>query len=453
MGGEGRNFGVELQHPAIGVGHGATGLVGIGGGLIDPGAGGGGEPPCPALGIAGFGENAEAILVTEHDDYAAGIGIAAAENGADDALDGGGTQHGLDAQPGLQPGIFHFGISNRDWVGMKRIAAALIGVWVSLGAACGAAWAAPAPQPEKVTFGIDWQAEAAYGGYYEAIATGIYARHGLSVTIRQGGPQVNQAQLLLAGRLDFSLASNSLIALNYVRERLPLVAVAAMFQKDPAVLIAHPGVGDDSLTALRGKPIEISGDTRAGWWNFLRAKFDYSDNQIRPYTFNLQPFLANPGAIQQGYLMDEPYAIEKALRQKPVVLLLADAGFTSYGSLIATTRKLVAKNPDLVGRFVDASIEGWYAYLYGDPKPADQLIMQANPDMTEDVLAYGRQVMRQYGIVDSGDATALGIGAMSQTRWANFAGLMIGQKLYPRGLDYQQAFTLRFVNHRDGMGK
>ena len=313
--------------------------------------------------------------------------------------------------------------------------------------------AAAAPAPNSVTFGIDWQAEAAYGGYYEAIAAGIYARHGLSVTIRQGGPQVNQAQLLLAGRLDFSLASNSLIALNYVRQHLPLVAVAAIFQKDPAVLIAHPGVGDDSLADLKGKPIEISGDTRAGWWNFLKAKFGYTDSQIRPYTFNLQPFLANPRAIQQGYLMDEPYALTKAMHQAPVVLLLADAGFTSYGSLIETRRALIAKDPDLVKRFVDASIEGWYAYLHGDPMPADKLIMQANPDMTEDLLAYGRKVMRQHGIVDSGDAKSLGIGAMSQTRWANFTGLMIGQKLLPRGTDYQAAYTLRFVNHGVGLRK
>ncbi len=335
---------------------------------------------------------------------------------------------------------------------MKLLPAALTLLVATLsGLACGRARAANAPQ--RVTFGIDWQAEAAYGGYYEAIADGIYARHGLAVTIRQGGPQVNQAQLLLAGRLDFSLASNSLIALNYVHEHLPLVAVAAMFQKDPSVLIAHPGVGDDTLTALKGKPIEISGDTRAGWWNFLKARFGYTDDQIRPYTFNLQPFLANPRAIQQGYLMDEPYALAKAMHQQPVVLLLADAGFTSYGSLIETTRKLVAKDPGLVQRFVDASIEGWYAYLYGDPKPADALIRQANPDMTEPVLAYGRQVMRRHGIVDSGDAKTLGIGAMSQTRWANFTGLMISQTLFPRGMDYQQAFTLRFVNHGVGLGK
>jgi NitT/TauT family transport system substrate-binding protein len=308
-----------------------------------------------------------------------------------------------------------------------------------------------APALDNVTFGLDWKAEAAYGGYYQAIAKGIYARHGLDVTIRQGGPQVNQAQLLLAGRLDFDLASNSFLALNFVQQKLPFVAVAAMFQKDPSVLIAHPDQGDDSLVAMRGKPIMISGDTRAGWWNFLRARFGYTDRQIRPYTFNLQPFLTNPQAIQQGYLMSEPFVIEQATHQTPVVLLLADAGFSAYGSLITTSDKLVKANPDLVQRFVDASIEGWYSYLYTDPKPGNDLIKQANPEITDALLAYGRDAMRRYGIVDSGDAATYGIGTMSATRWANFTGLMVQQKLYPRGLDPAEAYSLQFVNKRVGL--
>jgi len=161
-------------------------------------------------------------------------------------------------------------------------------------------WTLPAYALDKVTFGLDWRAEAEYGGYYQAAATGIYAKHGLEVTIRQGGPQVNQAQLLLAGRLDFNLASNSFLALNFVREDLPFLAVAAMFQRDPAILLAHPGTGHDSFEALRGQPIMIGADSRAGWWNFLRARFGYTDAQVRPYTFNLAPFLADKQAVQRA---------------------------------------------------------------------------------------------------------------------------------------------------------
>jgi NitT/TauT family transport system substrate-binding protein len=316
--------------------------------------------------------------------------------------------------------------------------------------------AAPAmaqtPSPAKLAFGLDWKAEAEYGGYYQALATGIYARRGLDVTIRQGGPQVNQAQLLLAGRLDFALASNSYLVLNLAREKLPVVAVAAMFQKDPSVLIAHPGQGNDSFEALRGKPILIGADTRLGWWNFLRARFGYTDEQIRPYTFNLAPFLANKAAVQQGYLGSEPYAIRTEAKFDPVVLLLADAGFDGYGNIVTARAELVTGKPDLVQRFVDASIEGWYSYLYGDPAPADALIKRENPEMTDGLLAYGRQVMKDRGIVDSGDAATLGIGAMTEARWTAFVRTMLEQKLYPAELDWKAAVTDRFVNKGVGLG-
>ena len=306
---------------------------------------------------------------------------------------------------------------------------------------------------DKVTFGLDWTAEAEYGGYYQAVADGIYARHGLDVTIRQGGPQVNHTQLLLAGRLDFNITSNSFLALNFVKEKIPFRAVAAIFQKDPSVLIAHPGVGNDSFAALKGKPILISSDTRAGWWNFLKAKFGYSDGQIRPYTFNLAPFLANKNAIQQGFLGSEPYSIEQQAHFKPVVMLVADAGFKGYASLIATSDKMIEQKPDLVQRFINASIEGWYSYLNGDPAPGNKLIKQANPEMTDALIAYGIASMKQHGIVESGAAAKMGIGAMTEERWAEFYKATAEQGLYPKGLDISKAYTLQFVDHKVGMAK
>src|SRR5580693_8407169 len=190
-------------------------------------------------------------------------------------------------------------------------------------------------QAETVTFGTDWKAEAEHGGYYQAIAAGIYKKYGLDVQLRQGGPQVNHAQLLAAGVLDFNVASNSFTPLNFAQQNIPMVAVAALFQKDPSVLIAHPGEGNDSFADLKGKPIMISGDTRTGAWLFLKQKFGFTDDQIRPYNFSVAPFLADPKAIQQGYLSSEPYIIEQQ-GVKPVVMLLADSGYATYGALIQT---------------------------------------------------------------------------------------------------------------------
>ncbi|MDE2166511.1 MAG: ABC transporter substrate-binding protein [Alphaproteobacteria bacterium] len=308
----------------------------------------------------------------------------------------------------------------------------------------------PAWALDHVVFGTDWRAEAEHGGYYEAIAQGIYARHGIEVDLRQGGPQINQTQLLAAGRLDFAIVSNSFLPLNAVQQKIPLVAVGALFQKDPTVLIAHRGAGYKDLASLKGKPIMIGGDTRVGWWLFLKAKFGYTDAQIRPYTFNLAPFLTNSEAIQQGYLTSEPFLIRQA-GGDPRVFLLADAGYASYGSLIETSAKLIHDNPDLVKRFVDASIEGWYAYLYGDPAPANALIKRGNPEQTHALLAYARATMISHGIVDSGDSKKLGIGAMTDARWHAFFTVMSKQGLYPASLDYRQAYTPRFVDRGVGL--
>ena len=328
---------------------------------------------------------------------------------------------------------------------VRQLARALIGAGTILLLAAGSAHAL-----DHVTFGLDWRAEAENGGYYQALATGIYKKYGLDVTVRQGGPQVNHDELLAAGRLDFDEAPNSFTGLNFVRQNIPMVAVAAFFQKDPSVLIAHPGVGDNSLAALKGKPIMISADTRVGFWLYLKAKFGYSDDQIRPYNFNLAPFLADKHAIQQGYLTSEPFLIEQQ-GIKPVVMLLADSGYLSYGSLIETSQKLVDQKPDLVQRFVNASIEGWYSYLYGDPAPANALIKKENPEESDALLAYARTVMKQNGIVDSGDSLTNGVGAMSSARWKAFFDVMAQEGLYPKSMDWRKAYTLRFVNRRVGL--
>jgi NitT/TauT family transport system substrate-binding protein len=312
------------------------------------------------------------------------------------------------------------------------------------------AGATGAAADDAVTLGTDWKAEAEHGGYYAALATGIYQRYGLDVTLQQGGPQANQAQLLAAGRLDFIVASNSFEPLNFVRENIPMMAVAAMFQKDPSVLIAHPGQGNDDFPALKGKPIMIGPDTRITSWQFLKQKFGYTDDQIRPYDFSVAPFLVDPKAIQQGYLSSEPYMIEQQ-GVKPVVLLLADAGYASYGSLIETSDKLVRDKPELVRRFIDASIEGWYQYLYGDPAPADALIRRDNPDMTDALLAYGRAKIKDDGIVDSGDAKKDGIGAMSDARWRDFFETMTRAGVYAAELDYRHGYALQFVNRKVGL--
>lgn len=305
---------------------------------------------------------------------------------------------------------------------------------------------------DEVSFGTNWKAQAEHGGFYQALATGIYAKYGLEVTIRQGGPQVNHSQLLAAGRIDFNMGGNLFNSLNYPAQKIPVVTVAAMFQKDPQVLISHPGVGNDSLAALKGKTIFVSGDGRASFWLWLKQKYGYADEQIKPYTFNPAPFLADKSSTQQGYATSEPFSIEKA-GVKPVVHLLADNGFETYSTLIETTSKMVAEKPDLVQRFVDASILGWQSYISGDPAAANALIKKDNPEMTDELIAYSIKTMKEMGIVDSGESKVNGIGAMDEARWKRFAEFAISVGVYPKDLDWKAAFTTQFVNKKVGLAK
>ena len=305
---------------------------------------------------------------------------------------------------------------------------------------------------DKVSFLTDWRAQAEHGGYYQAIAAGLYRKAGIECDLRQGGPSLNSSQLLLAGRVDMVMSS-SFEAFAYVREGAPFFTIAAIFQKDPQVLIGHPDTGFDSFAALKGRTILIGSGGRVTYWPFLRRKYSLSDSQVRPYNFSMAPFLADKNVVQQGFLTSEPYSIAQALGRPPAVLLIADAGFSAYQTTIAISRKMAAEKKDLVQRFVDASLEGWAQYLKGGPgiDAANALIKQANPEQTDDRIAYAIKVLNERGIVMSGDALQGGIGAMTNQRWKEFYDSMVAVGVLPPGLDVSRTHTLEFVNK--GIGK
>lgn len=299
---------------------------------------------------------------------------------------------------------------------------------------------------DKVTFGTNWVAQAEHGGYYQALADGTYRKYGLDVTILPGGPNANNRILLPVGKIDFYMSANLLQAFDAVAQNIPTVAVAASFQKDPQVLMAHPGQGIDKFEGLKKLTILVSKEGMAGYYQWLKKDYGFTDAQVRPYTFNPQPFLADKKMAMQGYVTSEPYAVETQGKFKPVIFLLADEGFSTYSTLIETRRDLVEKKPDLVQRFVDASAIGWANYIYGDNKAANELIKKQNPEMTDERLAYSIAKMKQYGIVDSGDSIKLGIGAMTDARIKDFFDKMARSGVLKPDLDYKKAYTLQFVN-------
>jgi NitT/TauT family transport system substrate-binding protein len=324
-------------------------------------------------------------------------------------------------------------------------------VLAALAASTAAMQPASAQTLDKVTFGTNWVAEAEHGGFYQALVDGTYKRYGLDVTILPGGPSVNNQILLPVGKIDFYMSANSLQSFDAVAQNIPIIDVAALFQKDPQVLIAHPDQGINTLQDLKPLTLFISQDGMATYFQWLKAFYGFKDTQVKPYTFNPQPFLANKKSAMQGYLTSEPFAIEKAANFKPKVFLLADEGFDDYSTLIETRLDLVQKKPDLVQRFVDASIIGWYNYLYGDNSATNALIKKQNPEMTDDLLAYSVAAMKTAGIVDSGDTLNLGVGAMTDARMTDFFQKMVHAGVVKSGLDYRKSYTLQFVGKKVGL--
>lgn len=332
-------------------------------------------------------------------------------------------------------------------IGRRSVLASMLGV-----AGTGVSVRALAAQ-EKVVFATNWKAQAAHGGFYQAVADGTYARHGLAVEIRPGGPQVNNRPLLPAGKIDFLMTGNLLHSFDNIKNGVPVVTVASLFQKDPQALMAHPGQGYTRFEDLVKAPVAyIAKDAQFSWWAWLKAEHGFRDEQLRPYNYNLGPFLANSKSIQQGYAVEEPISIQRQGGFKPLTFLLADHGYSTYSTTIESRRETVQKRPDLVQRFVDASITGWVNYLYGDRRAADELIRHDNPEMDQATIDQSVQLIKELGVADSGDSLSLGMGAMKPERIKDFYDKMVRAGMYKAGeVDVSKVASFQFVNRGVGV--
>ncbi len=321
----------------------------------------------------------------------------------------------------------------------------------TLGAFALAFAALAANAADKVTFGTNWLAEAEHGGFYQAVADGTYAKYGLDVKILPGGPQANNRLLLATGKIEFYMGANMIQAFTAVEQNIPTQVVSSLFQKDPIILMSHPGAGLDKFEDLPKATAFVGKENLASVYQWLKLAYGFKEEKVKPYAFNPAPFIADKNSIQQGYLTSEPYEIEKQAGFKPNVFLLADHGYDSYSTTIEARRDMIEKNPDLVQRFVDASAIGWYNYIYGDNAAANAAIRKDNPDIRDDQIAYSIAKMKEYGIVDSGDTLSAGIGAMTDARMKSFFDKMVQARVVKADIDYKKSYDLRFVNKKVGL--
>ncbi|HEY0275604.1 MAG TPA: ABC transporter substrate-binding protein [Paenirhodobacter sp.] len=301
-----------------------------------------------------------------------------------------------------------------------------------------------------VTFGTNWLAQAEHGGFYQSVADGTYAACGLDVTIQPGGPQVNNRALMLAGKIDFNMGGNLLEEFSAVQEGIPVVAVMAAFQKEPQVILTHPGKAK-TFEDLKKLKLFIGDAGYASYYQWMIKAYGFTEAQRAVYTFNPAPFIADAGSGMQGYLSSEPLMVEKEGGFKPDVWLLADAGYSTYSTLVETMADTIKTKPEVVKCFVEGSIKGWYSFLYGDNSAARAMIKKDNPDMTEEQLAFGIAEMKDKGIVDSGDTLTKGIGVMSDAHVKDFFDKMVTAGVVTGDLDYKKAYTLDFIGQSVGM--
>lgn len=328
---------------------------------------------------------------------------------------------------------------------LKKTTALATGIMALMGSA-----ALAGGHLEKVVFGTNWLAQAEHGGFYQSVADGTYEACGLEVEIIPGGPQVNNRALMLAGKIDFHMGGDMLQAFNAVKEGIPVVAVAAIFQKHPQVILAHPEEAE-SWEDLKDLTLLIGDNGFTSYYQWMIKAHGFTSEQREPYTFNPAPFIADKKKGMQGYLSSEPYLVKKEAGIEPNVFLIADAGYSSYATTIETMQATIESDPEKVKCFVDASLAGWYNYLYGDSADADELIKTANPDMSQDKIEFAKNMMRERGIVDSGDALDMGIGAMNDKVIGDFYDKMVDAGVLEDGLDWKASYTLDFTNQKVGM--
>ncbi len=303
---------------------------------------------------------------------------------------------------------------------------------------------------EKVTFGTNWVAQAEHGGFYQSVADGTYEACGLDVTIAPGGPQVNNRSLLMSNKIQFHMGGDMLQAFSAVQEGIPVVSVAAIFQKHPQVILAHPGKAE-TFADLKNLTLLIGDNGFQSFYRWMIGEYGFTEEQRRPYTFNPAPFIADEGLGMQGYLSSEPYAVQKEAGFVPDVFLIADAGYSTYATTIEAMAPTIANSPEVVQCFVDGSIKGWYNYLYGDPSAANELIKAHNPGMTDDKIAYAVDRMKAVGIVDSGDALTKGIGVITEAKVKDFFDKMVAAGVIDESIDWRKAFTEEFTGNGVGM--
>ena len=292
----------------------------------------------------------------------------------------------------------------------------------------------------KVRLLTNWFAEPEHGGFYHAVATGLYDKAGLDVELRQGGPSLNVMQLLAGGEADVVMSYDIQI-MTASEKGIPVKAIFTCFQFDLIGLLTRPDV--NSLAELKGRKVYFAGSGYSTYWPWLKQKYGYTDDMAGPKASNLQTFITDPTSAVAGYITSEPYVAEQH-NIATKFFLFANDGYPTYANTMATTADFIKNNPDAVAAFTRASLEGWKAYMQ-DPTAGNALIKKINTNMDDGQINFGLKKIREVKAIESGDAATMGIGVITPERWQKTRDFLVSANLLAAGTDTTQSMTTQFV--------
>ena len=255
---------------------------------------------------------------------------------------------------------------------------------------------ATAAAPVKIRFQTDWYPQPEHGGYYQALAKGYYAAEGLDVEILPGGPNAQVMASVAVGRADLGMTNGDDVIVAIARG-VPIKMVGAEMQRDPQGILFHAEHPLKSLQDLQGRTLMAgSGST---WIEVMRKKLGV-EFTLLPLVGDLARFMNSTEFVQQCFVTNEPY-FAKQRGANVGALLIASDTYEPYRVMFAS-QDFIAKHPEVVAKFVRASVHGWVDYLGGDPAPANKILAEKRSDLTPEFMAYSIKAMNEYKLV-SGD--------------------------------------------------
>lgn len=291
---------------------------------------------------------------------------------------------------------------------------------------------------------------AELGGFYQALANGAYEKRGLTVEILAGAAGADAPALLAASAVELAFARDSFAPLRLIGSGAPVKAVAAFFQKDPAVLIARPERGEEGFPPVEGRAVFMSDRDRAGVWSWLNGRDGFTADQARvqPPQALLDAFAGERESLLLGRLTDGDLdRVRRRIDAVPRRRLPADDGYPGYGALVVAPNAFARDNAQALRAFIAASVEGWRDYVHGEGARGDALIRRAAPDTAQAALDAAREALKANAVVDGGDAALYGLGAMTPDRWQAFAE-QTAAAFIDGAPDWREAFTTQYLPAR-----